>query len=124
MPTKKKTAKKAAKKASPKAAPRAAKPKAAQPGLPDEEIAYRLVGLYFQEIARMGFKRKLNLDAIINAYFYSLKRLQNKELELAAIERIVRKEEEVLATETKQELFPVFGEAPAKAPRPAGTVQR
>ena len=64
---------KAAKAASVKALPKI------RPAVPDEEIAYRLVKLYFEEIARLGFKRTLNLDSILNAYFYSLKRLMNKE---------------------------------------------
>ena len=71
--------------------------------LQDEEIAYRLVKLYFKEIARLGFKRKLDLDAIINAYMYSLQRLKNKDKEMDELSRFVQKEEETLATETKEE---------------------
>ena len=74
--------------------------------IPDEEIAYRIVRLYFEEIARLGFKRKLDLDAIINAYFYSLSRLQSKEKEMQAISKLVKKEEAELAKEEKEDLFP------------------
>ncbi len=74
--------------------------------IPDEEIAYRIVKLYFEEIARLGFKRKLDLDAIINAYFYALSRLQAKERGMQAISRLVKKQEAELATETREELFP------------------
>ena len=38
----------------------------------NEEISFQLVNIYFEEIARLGFKRSLDLDAIINAYFYTL----------------------------------------------------
>ena len=81
--------------------------KATSFGLSDEEVAYRLVKLYFEEIARMGFKRKLDLDGIINAYFYSLSRLKRKEAEIEAIKRLVLREEADLRTETKEQMFPV-----------------
>jgi len=74
--------------------------------IPDEEMAYRLVRLYFEEIARLGFKRKLDLDSIVNAYFYSLKRMKNKDKEMKAISRFVQKEEERLATQTRAEALP------------------
>ncbi|MDD3083827.1 MAG: hypothetical protein PHP82_02280 [Candidatus ainarchaeum sp.] len=45
----------------------------------DDEVAFRIVRLYFEEIARLGFKRQLDLDQIINAYFYVLKKLNNKD---------------------------------------------
>jgi len=78
--------------------------------LSDEEVAYRLVNLYFQEIARLGFKRRLDLDSIINAYLYSLERLKNKEKELEGIKAAVMKEESKIATETKEQLIPSFDE--------------
>ena len=74
--------------------------------LADEEIAFRMVKLYFEEIARLGFKRTLDLDAIINAYFYSLARLKRKDQEMELIKDKVLSEEEELAKETKEELFP------------------
>ncbi len=76
--------------------------------LSDEEVAYRLVNLYFQEIARLGFKRRLDLDSIINAYLYSLERLKNKEKELESIRAEVMKEETRITTETKEQLIPSF----------------
>lgn len=74
--------------------------------IPDEEMAFRLVKLYFEEIARLGFKRKLDLDAIINAYFYALSRLERKEIEMKVIKEKVLKEESELEAETKEQLFP------------------
>ncbi len=60
----------------------------------DEEVAFRIVRLYFEEIARLGFKRQLDLDQIINAYFYALKKLENKEeLTKKAIQKIVKEEQ-------------------------------
>ena len=78
--------------------------------LSDEEVSYKLVNLYFQEIARLGFKRRLDLDSIINAYLYCLERLKNKEKELESIRAEVMKEETRITTETKEQLFPSFDE--------------
>lgn len=47
----------------------------------DEEIAFKMVETYFKEIARLGFKRQLSLDEIINAYFYALARVKRKGVE-------------------------------------------
>jgi hypothetical protein len=41
----------------------------------NEEIAHQIVHLYFQEIARLGIKRRLDLDEVVQAYFYTLNRL-------------------------------------------------
>jgi hypothetical protein len=43
-----------------------------------EEVAFRIVRLYFEEIARLGFKRQLDLDQMISAYFYTMQRLDGK----------------------------------------------
>jgi hypothetical protein len=45
----------------------------------DEEVAFKIVRLYFEEIARLGFKRQLDLDQILNSYFYTLKKVGDKE---------------------------------------------
>ena len=55
----------------------------------DEELSYRLVKLYFDEIARLGVKRSLDLDAVMQAYYYTLDKLKNKEIEII---RIMEKE--------------------------------
>lgn len=78
--------------------------------LPVEEVAVRLTRLYFEEIARLGFKRRLDFDAIINAYYYCLQRLQNKDKELEVMRRIVEKEENKLSHESKAQLFPEMRE--------------
>ena len=44
----------------------------------NDEIAYRLVKLYFDEVARLGVKRSLDLDAVMQAYYYTLERLNNQ----------------------------------------------
>ncbi|MFA5763724.1 MAG: hypothetical protein WC915_02840 [archaeon] len=59
----------------------------------DEDVAFRIVRLYFEEIARLGFKRQLDLDQILNAYFYALKRLDNKDVEMKKIVQKIVKEE-------------------------------
>ena len=60
----------------------------------DSEVAFKIVRLYFEEIARLGFKRQLDLDQIINAYFYTLKKLGAKDVELQkAVKKIIAEEE-------------------------------
>ncbi|MBT4192468.1 MAG: hypothetical protein HOE11_04120 [Candidatus Diapherotrites archaeon] len=84
----------------------------------DEEVAFKVVRLYFEEIARLGFKRQLDLDQIINAYFYALKKLGNKEAAMAeAMKKIMSDEKtksemvrtttttETNAVEPKKEVF-------------------
>ncbi len=78
--------------------------------LPMEEVAVRLTRLYFEEIARLGFKRRLDFDAIINAYYYCMQRLQNKDKELEVMRKIVEREENKLTTETKAQMFPTMNE--------------
>ncbi len=78
--------------------------------LADEEVAVRLTRLYFEEIARLGFKRRLDFDAIINAYYYCIQRLQNKDKELEVMRKIVEREENKLGHEPKSQLFPEMNE--------------
>ncbi|MFA5931266.1 MAG: hypothetical protein WC821_03060 [archaeon] len=66
----------------------------------DEEVAFRIVRLYFEEIARTGFKRQLDLDQMVNAYFYTLKQLKNKDKAMKSIsEKIIREEKEITSKE-------------------------
>jgi len=60
--------------------------------VPDEEIALRIVKLYFEEIARIGLKRNLTLDSILNAYFYTLHKLHNKDKEIKRISDMIAEE--------------------------------
>jgi len=65
----------------------------------DEEVAFKIVRLYFEEIARLGFKRQLDLDQILNSYFYTLKKVTDKE----AMKKIViqmEKEQPVMTKTT------------------------
>jgi len=80
--------------------------KKTESGLSDEEIAFRMVKLYFEEVARLGFKRTLDLDAIINAYFYSLARVKRKDYEMKLIQDKVLKEEDEMKKDSKEDLFP------------------
>lgn len=74
--------------------------------LSDEEVAQRLTAIYFEEIARRGFKRKLDLDSVINTYLYILSKLQKKEAICLKVEESVKELEADLPNETKEELFP------------------
>lgn len=64
----------------------------------DEEVAFKIVRLYFEEIARLGFKRQLGLDQMINAYFYTLKKLKGKDVALKALAKKVWDEEKAKLT--------------------------
>jgi len=55
-----------------------------------EEIAFKLVQTYFIEVARLGFKRQLTLDEIINAYFYALARVKRQGVEMSEVDKAVR----------------------------------
>jgi hypothetical protein len=74
--------------------------------LSNEEVAVRLTRLYFEEIARLGFKRRLDFDAIINAYYYCLQRLENKDKEMDVMRKLVDREENKITHESKAQLFP------------------
>jgi len=40
----------------------------------NDDLALGIVKLYVEEVARLGLKRKLDLDSVINAYLYTLAR--------------------------------------------------
>jgi hypothetical protein len=89
-------------------------------GMNDDEIAFRIVRLYFEDVARLGFKRSLDLDQMINAYFYVLKRLKEKESIMKKVTAEVVKEEKVITSKevpgatkvvtTKTETTPIVKE--------------
>ena len=69
----------------------------------DEEVAFKIVRLYFEEIARLGFKRTLDLDQMINSYFYVLKQLKGKDAALKmATEKLIKEEKQVTKKEVPQ----------------------
>jgi hypothetical protein len=55
-----------------------------------EEIAFKLIQTYFMEVARLGFKRQLTLDEIINAYFYALARVKRSGIEMSEVAEAVK----------------------------------
>jgi len=55
-----------------------------------EEIAFKIIQTYFIEIARLGLKRQLTLDEIINAYFYALARVKRRGIEMSEVEEAVK----------------------------------
>lgn len=69
--------------------------------LSEEELAVRLVSLYFEEIARMGFKRQLELDDVINAYYHALSKLKARRTE-ASREPAVIVQNQPVVVEGKQ----------------------
>jgi len=57
----------------------------------NEEIAFNMVEVYFKEIARFGFKKKLTLDEIINSYLYSLARVRREDIEMSEVAEAVKR---------------------------------
>jgi hypothetical protein len=70
----------------------------------DEEVALKVVRLYFQEVARLGFKRQLDLDQMINSYFYALKRLKDKDKTMKTITERIVKEEKMITSDIEPSL--------------------
>jgi hypothetical protein len=64
----------------------------------DEEVAFRIVRLYFEDIARTGFKRQLDLDQMVNAYFYTLKKLKAKDAAMKEISAKIIKDEKAITS--------------------------
>lgn len=60
-------------------------------GESEEEIAFKIIQTYFKEVARMGFKKQLTLDEIINAYLYALARVRRQDIEMTAVAEAVRR---------------------------------
>lgn len=83
-------------------------------GMSNEEVAAKLVQIYFKEIARLGHKRRLTLDETINAYYYTLSKIQNKSQGMNQVKNEVIEDEQELKTETKDELFPQVTETITK----------
>jgi len=65
----------------------------------DEEVASKIIQIYFREIARLGYKRGLKLDEVINAYYYVLSKLERKDSEMEKLKEKVEETEEELKTE-------------------------
>ncbi len=71
----------------------------------DEEVALKITHLYFEEIARLGLKRQLDLDQMISAYFYTLKRLKGKEESVKKIYQEMGKTDKVKETTVETRTF-------------------
>jgi len=74
----------------------------------NDELALGLVKLYVEEVARLGLKRKLDLDSIINAYLYTIARLNKKSEEVSVFKKAAEEEIKLEKSETKQELLKEF----------------
>ncbi len=74
----------------------------------NEQAAIGLVKLYVEQIARLGLKRKLDLDSIISAYLYTLARLDNKSEEMKIFDKLADSETEEVKSETKEEVLKEF----------------
>ncbi|MEK6942099.1 MAG: hypothetical protein AABW85_04555 [archaeon] len=57
----------------------------------DEEVALSLAGLYFKEVARLGFKRSLEIDDVINAFYYALARIKRKDVESKEVMDVIKR---------------------------------
>ena len=61
-------------------------------GLPIEEISYRLLTVYFQDLARHGLKRSVSLSELVDAYHFSLQKVEQK---LGSQQKTLLHEEEI-----------------------------
>lgn len=60
-----------------------------------DELAHGIVGLYFREIARHGFKRSLNLEDTFHAYAFVRKKLvEHKNVSAAEIEQAIKEQKQ------------------------------
>jgi len=84
--------------------------------LTDEEIALKIVEIYFEEIVRSGTKRKINFDSLINSYFYVLEKINNKDEMLTSLKEQVEIEEENLLEQSKEEIIPSIEALKEKIP--------
>lgn len=49
--------------------------------LSDEELALRLLSLYFEEVARLGLKRQLQMKDVLDSYYEILEKIKKKKIE-------------------------------------------
>ncbi len=56
----------------------------------EEQTALDIIETYFGEVARLGLKRQLTLDEIINSYLYTLARVKREDVELMEVARILK----------------------------------
>lgn len=85
--------------------------------LTDDEVAMRITGIYFEEIARRGTKRRADFDSVINTYFYVLEKLKEKDELLSSMKEKVMQEEERLLTQSKEEMIPRIEALKEKIPQ-------
>lgn len=76
------------------------------------EVALGLTKIYFEELLRSGVRRQMELDDLINAYVYTLSRLEKTDKEMEIMQPAVEKEEKELEKDVKEGV-PVFPEFPS-----------
>ncbi len=74
----------------------------------NEDVALGIVKVYVEEVARLGLKRKFDLDSVINAYLYTLARLNKKSEDMKVFEKAAEDEMQIEKEETKQDLLKQF----------------
>ncbi|MBI2598315.1 MAG: hypothetical protein HYW50_03905 [Candidatus Diapherotrites archaeon] len=83
--------------------------------LSDEEVALRIVEIYFEEVAKRRDKA-VDFDSMINTYFYVCEKMKKKEELLASMKNKVAVEEKKLLTMHKEEIIPAVEELKEKIP--------
>ncbi len=76
------------------------------------EVALGLTKIYFEELLRSGVRRQMELDDLINAYVYTLSRLEKTDKEMEIMQPAIEKEEKELEKDVKEGV-PVFPEFPS-----------
>ena len=84
--------------------------------LTDQEVAFRVLNIYFEEVARRGIKRKLDFDSILNSYFYVLEKVKSTDSVLPEFKEKIVKEEERMLHQQKKDLVPAIERLKEKIP--------
>jgi len=66
------------------------------------EVAYKLVDLYVKELSERRDKKMLNLEGLVEAYFYVLSRLSTGEHEMDNITKAVKEEIQAVPESPKE----------------------
>ena len=73
----------------------------------DKQAALKILEIYLHDAARVGLKRSLELDDLINAYLYIYSRLIKDKATIPLIEKTLDDEtRELIARAKRNEIFP------------------
>ncbi|VVB99364.1 Uncharacterised protein [uncultured archaeon] len=53
----------------------------------DEEVAIELISVFFREVHRLGLKRRLELDDVLNSYFDTVAKIKARKMQATIAEQ-------------------------------------